>query len=274
MEMRLTAALFGALAGAMLVYPLEAAAAARHALSLFAVSVAPVLGPFMACMLMMTSRFRGGMGVRVGLGWLCGSPGGAKIMLLTSPRGKAALRCAAVTGTMSPMFFLGAMAGWLQSRRNGALILLCHIAGAALLGMMLPKGEGGEACHPVPMQLGAAIRESGQALLSIALCMMLGCTAAKMMQCAFPDLPEAAAIFFQCALEVTAGAERIALLDTPWKLPLLCGACSFGGLSLLMQNVAVWQEAGIKMGALIWLRLCHGGISFLLCALLLQILPI
>ena len=104
--------------------------------------------------------------------------------------------------------------------------------------------------------------------------MMLGCTAAKMMQCAFPDLPEAAAIFFQCALEVTAGAERIALLDTPWKLPLLCGACSFGGLSLLMQNVAVWQEAGIKMGALIWLRLCHGGISFLLCALLLQILPI
>ncbi len=271
--MRLTAAAFGALAGAMLVFPGAAAEAARAALFLFARAVAPVLGPFMACMLMVSSRLRGGMAARIGLAWLCGSPGGGRMLLLIHPRGGLAMRCAALTGTMSPMFFLGSISGWVQSSRAGALLLFCHIAGAALLGLLLPGSGAGEGEAPRPLPLGAALGESARALLSIALCMMLGCTAAEMARCALPRLPENAAIFLQCVLEVTTGAERIAALETELRLPLLCAACSFGGLSLLMQNAAVWQEAGVGPGRLLLLRLGHGTISFALCRTALLLFP-
>ena len=76
--MHFAAAAFGALAGAMLIFPQQAAEAAQKALALFACSVAPVLGPFMVCMLMLSSRIRGRMGLRVLLSWLCASPAGVK----------------------------------------------------------------------------------------------------------------------------------------------------------------------------------------------------
>ena len=186
-------------------------------------------------------------------------------MLLTQPQGKAALRCAAITGTMSPMFFLGVIASWLQNPSAGILIFFCHLTAAGLLFLMLPTEKSIKQAFPAPIPLSAAIRDSALALLSIAICMMLGCVAAKMASCALPYLPESVAIFLQCALEISAGAERIAQLNTPLKIPLLCAACSFGGLSLLMQNAAVWQEANIGMGQLCLLRLAHGGIAFLLC---------
>ena len=266
--MRWVAAVFGALAGAMLVFPQAAAGAAQHALSLFAFSIAPVLGPFMVCMLMLSSRIQGNGALQLALAWLCGSPGGGKIMLLAQPQGKTALRFSAVSGTMSPMFFLGAISAWLQSKTAGGMILLCHLAGAAILGLILPRGKKGESTSAQPLSLPGAIRDSALALLSIAICMMLGCVSAKMVACALPRLPDGMGIFLQCALEITAGAERIARLDTPLKLPLLCAACSFGGLSLLMQNAAVWQEASVSMGQLFLLRLLHAVIAFLLCGLL------
>ena len=45
---------------------------------------------------------------------------------------------------------------------------------------------------------------------------------------------------------------------TEQEIELLCAACSFGGLSLLMQNAAFWQESGVRIGQLFLLRLLHG----------------
>ena len=119
----LKAAAFGALAGAMMVFPGDAAEAAATALSLWARAVAPALGPFMVCMLMVSGTLGGGAVMRTAMGWLCGSPGGARLMREMGLRGRGALQAAAMTGTMGPMFFIGTAGGWLGNGRIGWVIL-------------------------------------------------------------------------------------------------------------------------------------------------------
>ena len=256
---------FGILAGAMLAFPGEAAAAAGEGFMLWARAVAPVLGPFLVCMLMLSSRVGGGTALKTVLGWMCGSPGGARLMQGSGLKGKSALRAAAMTGTMSPMFFLGTVSEWLGDTRAGRLILLCHIAGALLLGLCIPGGGKAAPVPAVPAALPHALRDTALALLTVALCMMLGCTAARMTACAFPRLPGWAAAALQCALEVTGGVKALIGLGAHHRVALVCGACSFGGLSILLQNAAFWQESGVGMGRLLLLRMAHAAISSALC---------
>lgn len=270
---RTSAWAFGALAGAMLVYPAEAAEAARKGALLWATAVLPVLAPYMACMLMAVSRLSPGPWAVTALGWLCGSPGGARLMQGLRLEGKDALRFAAASGTMSPLFFLGTVSAWLGSAEAGRLVLICHWAGAALLALLLPGGRGrrGKAA-PSPLPLAAALRETALSMSTVALCMMLGCIAARMAACAFPALPPAAAAALQCALEVTSGVQAICALRGGEPAVWVCAACSFGGLSLLMQNAAFWQESGVTMGRLLALRAAHALLSGGLCLLLSTIL--
>ena len=267
------AVFFGALAGAMIIFPQEAAQAASQGFLLWARAVAPVLGPFMACMLMLTSRLGGGMWLRAALSWLCGSPGGAKLMQPLKLRGAAALRAAALTGTMSPLFFLGTLSVWLNDPAAGRLILLCHWLGALIVGLCIPRQAAAGPLPSQPLTLGDALKQTALALFSVALCMMLGSAAARMAACAFPRLPAVAVCALQCLLEVTAGAQALISLHSPFTVPLLCAACSLGGLSLLMQNAAFWQESGVGAGRLFLIRLAHGLCAGTCCFLLSALLP-
>ena len=262
----LKAAAFGALAGAMLAFPGAAAEAATEALTLWARAVAPVLGPFMVCMLMISGRVRGGVTLRTAMGWLSGSPGGARLMREAGLRGRAAMRAAAMTGTMSPMFLIGTVGGWLGDRRLGWVILACHILGAIAIGLCIRHPEKTDVPAASPLPLGTVLRESALALLTVALCMMLSCVAARLTARAFPAMPKEAQAALQCALEVTAGVKAILSFGTPFAAPLICAACSFGGLSLLLQNAAFWQESGVTLGQLALLRGLHAILSGALCA--------
>lgn len=256
---------FGVLAGAMIAFPGEAAGAALHAMELWASSVAPVLGPFMACMLLTVPRLPGGQWTRTALAWLMGSPGGARLMQTVKPTGRGALRLAAMTGTMSPMFFLGTLASWLGSPEAARLILICHWLGALGVGCCI-RGEKAAVCAPpAPLSLAQAMGDTARALLMIGVCMMLGSAAARLIACALPFLPPGASAAAQCLAEVTSGVKSLIGLRTSWTAPLTCAACSFGGLSLLMQNAAFWQEGGVTAGQLFVLRALHGLLSGTLC---------
>lgn len=259
------AAAFGALAGAMMIYPGEAAEAAWAGLSLWARSVVPVLGPFMICMLMVTTRMKGGAVGKIAFCWMCGSPGGARLLQSFTPRGREAVRLAAMTGTMSPMFFLGTISQWLGSEKAGIVILICHLLGALLVGLCIVSPKSGLSGCPAPIHLPFALQSSAQALLTVGLCMMLGCVTAQMAACAFPRLSPAAAAVLQCILEVTAGTRALIALESSDTIPLVCAACSFGGFSLLLQNAAFWQDSGLKLGHLLPLRLAHGLVSGGIC---------
>ncbi len=259
---------FGILAGAMMAFPGEAASAALEGMKLWARAVVPVLGPFLVCMLMVSSRVNCGMGLKTVMGWLCGSPGGARLMQGDGLRGKSALRAAAMTGTMSPMFFLGTVSAWLGDPAAGCLILLCHLAGALLLGLCIPHREKAVPRPAAPMPLVQALRDSALALLTVSLCMMLGCAAARLAACAFPRLPGWASTALQCALEVTGGVKATIGLGLSQPAPLVCAACSFGGLSILLQNAAFWHESGVNVGKLLLIRIGHAILSYALCLVL------
>lgn len=272
LSVHFSAAVFGALAGAMLVFPMQAADAALQALALWAQGIMPVLGPFMICMLMLSGRMGGGPWLRLMMGWLCGSPGGARLLGGMGLGKRAARRFAALSGTMSPMFFLGTISRWTGDPRAGAIILFSHLAGALVTGLMLPGDRERKAVPPAPLSFSGALSQGANALLVIALCMMLGGIGAKMVACALPGLPPWAAVILQCALEVTGGVQALIQLHPPALFPLICGACSFGGLSILMQNAAFWQGAGVKMGQLFALRCLHGAVSFGICWAIVKIL--
>ncbi len=282
----------GLLAGCMLCFPEEAAQAAADALRLWAFAILPSLFPFLACMLFVsgsltgqkrsgTNRFLGlpkGMAAFWLMGLMSGSPGGARLvqeLSLKNEAGRKAIRRFALySGTMSPMFFVATLGGWLHSTRLGWLMLLCHWLGAFLTGQLsrfffaappLPDNES--VAGKKPPALAQVMQSAAMAMLTVCGLMVLGSVAAKMVQCALPGLPDAVLTGLQAFMEVTAGCSRIMQLPLPSAYPalrpaLLCAAASFSGLSILLQNLAFLQEAGVTLRFLMAGALCRAVISF------------
>ena len=244
----------GALMGCMLIFPREAAGAALAALTVFVRSVLPALLPFSVCAPLLTA------GHAVPADLLCllalpgGSPTGARLFAEARLSPGAARRCAAMTGTLSPMFFLFTLSEWLGDPRKGA----------ALLGYrQRPRGR-----IPLPpLFLPQALSQSGQAMLTVAGSIVMGAVTARMLRCALP-LPPLAAALLHSLLEVTGGCRGLISLGVP--LPLLSALLSFGGLSLLLQNAVFWQQKGLNVPALARLALPRAALAFLLCAVLVQ----
>lgn len=247
----------GALMGAMLCFPGEAAEAALAAMRLWAFSVIPLLGPFLFCAQVLAQKLRPPFASEVLLCLCCGSPGGAKLMQRPGLEKREALHRAALTGTVSPMFFMGALSQWLGSARSGMLVFACHVLGALLTGLIFPGKAPKGSAPAAPRSCVGLIRDTALALPPVCLCMMLGSVSVKMAACALPRLPAGLFAGLQCLLEITSGAKALTALNGPWVFPLLCGACSFGGLSILLQNAAVWRESGVRIQQLFMLRLCH-----------------
>lgn len=288
----------GLLAGCMLCFPREAAQAAAEACRLWAAAVLPSLFPFLVCMLLITGSLRatgkGGVSRLMGLpalfypflllGLLSGSPGGSRLsqeLSITGPAGRAALkRFALYAGTMSPMFFVGTLGGWLYSPALGWIILCAHWLGAFFTGQLSRLFFK---CPPLPEDvptkpsatpgLSQVMQAAAMAMFTVCGLMVLGNVAARMAQCALPNLPEGVLAGVQAFLEVTAGCSRILSVSLPGSFPalrpaLLCAAASFSGLSILLQNLAFLQEGGVSFAFLLKGRLCHALLSFGLCLLL------
>lgn len=253
--------------GSIYTFPAEAAGAAQEGLSLWAKGIVPTLGPAMALCLYLCSRLKGNRFLQVLSAFLCGSPGGAKLMQQNDYQNRLPLRDAALTGVMSPGFFLGVLALGLGSQRGGLLLFLCHIAGACLSALCIKKAPALPR-QSAPLSLPQCALQSVQALLNVGYFVMLGTVCARMCRCALPFLPMWLSIALQCVLEVTGGTQQLITAHPSLLYPLLCAVTSFGGLSILMQNLSFWQEKGITALQLASIRLLHGAISFLLCFLL------
>ena len=268
----LACAAAGALLGCIYVFPGAAAQAARDGLSLWALTLVPALGPAMALCLYVCTHLGKKRRLMLLAAVLCGSPGGARLMQEGKLQGQAAARCAAFTGVMSPMFFLGAVSGWLGSTRAAA-VYFCHLLAACLTGLCI-RGKGRPAFSVRPLSFSHCVQQSVQALLHVGLILTTASVAAEMAANALPFLPESAAVALHCLLEITGGAARLCLSPSPLRLPLLCAAVSFGGLSILAQNSIFWQQSGLGPGKLAVLRGVHGLIAFLLCFFLQNVVVI
>lgn len=261
--------LAGGMLGAMYVFPMEAAAAAREGLTAWAVSIVPSLGPAMALCLYITTHLPGKRALQVLGAFLCGSPGGARLMQENAYTPGTALHDAALTGVISPLFFLSTLAGWMENEKAALLLYGCHVLGACLLARFIkrPVLSPGKT---IPLSLPQCAERAVSSLLQVGYYVMLGTVSARMAACALPELSPQTAALVQCLLEVCGGVKQ--LLSLSPSLPLLSFVTSFGGLSILMQNFSLWKEKGISIGSLLGVRLLHGAFSFLLCFFL-QNLP-
>lgn len=298
------------LAGMLLVFSREVMEAAQKAAHIYVTAVLPALFPMMVLggLAGRSSGQQRGRGLFLVLfGFCAGSPASARQAALLhecSPFGSAQLKpLLCMGGVMSPMFFTGSLASRLGSKA-GFIMLLAHWAGAlgtgALCRLWLARPRHAKSHHPAPPQAGQppaaqitpspkpqqqpvtgllaqSISSAAGALLSVLGAMMLFSILAALPHALLrrfcPALTEAARpalALVQGLLEVGSGC--FALLESgapPW---LLCALCSFGGLSIWLQNLLFLGKMISPAELLCW-RTLHGGISGVFCYGLLRLLP-
>ena len=274
-----------AVMAALVLWCSEAAMqAARTAAQVFASGVLPALFPMMVLGRLAPMPRRGWLWQTAVFSFLSGSPASAQRAGALQDAGavpaKAWENLLCLTGVMSPMFFVGTMAQWTGNAANAWRMLGVHWAGAAiasLLWWLIPPGPASKAA-PVPQAqrctLPRAIEQSCRALLSVCGAMMLFAIASAVVQkglgAAFPRWTQAhgkeLAILW-ALLEIGGGAKAVidAFPAPPWAL--LCALCSFGGVSILLQNLLFVGEK-IRPARLAAMRLLHGAVSFVLFSLL------
>ena len=231
--------------------------------------------------------------------WLSGSPASAQRLEGLWERGGLAgrelLPMAAATGVMSPLFLVGSLGGRLPNPAGGWLMLTAHwlgaLAAAGLIHRLSRRFSSmakAEPVHPEERPAGRAsllealpdsLRQTGPALLSVCGAMMLFSILAALfrqgLSALLPDWaaahPEFPAILW-AVLEVGGGAHALLDVSAAPDLPLLCALCSFGGLSILMQNL-LFLGKSIRPGRLLACRLLHGAAAYGICGLLVRLLP-
>ena len=258
-------------------------AAASAACRLFVASVLPGLMPYMVLSLMLVSRVKRMSPTLVMLlGWGGGSPTGARLLpMCAGLTRQEQVRLAVSCATMSPMFLLGTIGGWLGSRTAGVVCLVSVIAGGWIAGWAAGRAAqcrpsarradrraaaGRSDDHPAaraPLTFGSAVEASARTMLLVCGTMVMlrvfAALAAEM-------LPSGMVLPVTTLLEVTTGTAEIA--DLPLPLPmrtaLIAGATGFGGMAIIMQNRAVYEGNFLPLGVQVGWQAVHGGISFVI----------
>lgn len=274
-------------AAGLMLFSQPAMTAAQEAARTFAGGVMPALFPMLVlCRLLPAPAGRGTRfpWVQAAFGWMAGSPAAAQraeaLRLSGGVRPAQWERLLALTGVMSPLFFTGTLARWLQSAQTAWLMLAAHWLGAVVTALMWrakpPCAEAGEAPSPAAASLPEAVAQAARALLAVCGSMMLFSIAAGVTRSALAALlpawterskPLLAALW--AVLEIGGGAKAVTEAF-PQPAALLCGLCSFGGLSVWLQNLLFVGES-IRPVRLLGMRALHGAISYTLCSFFLKI---
>ena len=274
--------------------------AVNGAARVFVRSVMPALFPMMVLnglSARLSGRERRWM--TVGFCWLAGSPASAQRLEGLRERGelpeRALLPLAAATGVMSPLFFVGSLGSRLPNPAGGWLLLTAHWLGALAAAGLIHRlsrrfspTEKAETFRPEERTAGRAsllaalpdsLRQAGTALLSVCGAMMLFSILAAFfrqgLSALLPgwaaDHPEIPALLW-ALLEIGGGAHALLDVSPTPDLPLLCALCSFGGLSIWMQNL-LFLGKSIRPGKLLLLRLLHGAAAYGVCRMLVRLFP-
>ncbi len=258
--------------GCLLLRAETTMSAASAACRLFVTAVLPGLMPYMVLSLMLVSRVRRMNPLLLMLlGWGGGSPTGAQLLpLCTGLSRREQVRLAVSCATMSPMFLLGTVGGWLGARAAGVVCLVSVIAGGWLTGLIAGTcvhTSNSEFRIPNPefpaLPFGAAVEQSARTMLLVCGTMVMLRVFAAL---AAEVLPSAMILPVTTLLEVTTGAAEIARMPLPlmWRTALIAGATGFGGMAIIMQNRAVYPEGFLPLGVQLLWQTVHGGLSFLL----------
>ncbi len=289
-------------AGLVLLFSQQVMDSVQRVTQTFAVSVLPALFPMMV-LGGLYSPERPGTGERFFLvlfGFCAGSPASARQTALLHthcpvPR-RELMPLLCMCGVMSPMFFVGSLGGRL-GQQAGWLLLVAHWLSALATGMicagfyrrMPQRGPLAETHPPSAAErtapgrtlltcLPEAISAAAQSLLSVLGAMAtFGIVSAVLQGVAemfFPawtaDHPASLSLLW-AVLEVGGGI--FSLLEHAPPLWTICALCSFGGLSIWLQNLLFVGKLINPMELLAW-RMLHGVLGGICCYLLQKLCPV
>lgn len=296
-----------ACAAVLLLLSPQVMRAASDAAEVFAHGVMPALFPMMV-LNGLSGRARGGRGgtaATVLLSFMAGSPASALRVAREIDNGRVNLRelpaLLAATGVMSPMFFVGTLAARTGLRGACGVMLAAHWLSALAVGLGLriasawssgaSANEGARQSMRVHSAMSApqsaptgvlaalpsAIQSAAAALLSVCGAMMLfsiaACVVRTLLSLAFPAFASTNArglAVLWALMEIGGGAYAVLDAFAAPPLPLLCALCSFGGLSICLQNLLFLGES-IRPARLLLIRALHGAAAYAICALLLAL---
>lgn len=246
-----------------------AMSAAADACKLFVTCVMPGLLPYMTLSQMLISRIGRPMPASavILIGWGGGSPTGAALLhhsegLPMSVKRRIAVSCA----TMSPMFLLGTLGGWLNSKPAACCIFAGVLAGGWLAGRLAGKASGFRVeVQKHPLSFGAAVESVMRTMLLVCGTMAVLRMAAALIA---DVLPTGSPVILPVTtlLEVTTGAQMIAGLPLPLHIraAILAAAAGFGGAAIILQNHAVMPEGTLGLIPQVLWQALHAAFSFLI----------
>ena len=231
---------------------------------------------------------------------LSGYPVGARVLSDLYARGAVsrghAARTAVLCSTSGPMFVIGSVGGLMfRDPAAGAVLYAAHLAGTVLvclLALPFTKKLPAQEALPVREKADGLLRESVQAAVVSVLCVggfivlfsvliqaltdlrLLALPASLFEWLLAPFGAEAAAEGVAAGLlECTRGCAAVAASGAPLALPLCAFLITFGGASILAQQLAYLGQCGVKVRFFAAFKAAQGaaafGICLLLCALLL-----
>lgn len=296
----------GALMALLLMFSPQVMEAASQAARVFISGVMPALLPMMVlCRVFAptSGRERSGRGEYVGavlFAFAAGSPASAQrirsLWEAGAVRPAALPPLLAACGVMSPMFFTGTLAGWTGLRAGCRALLMCHWVGALIAAGLIGLWQKRRPYTPVstvppsaPADSGArrspaaalteAVSATAASLLAVCGAMMTFAVLAGLLRALlaalFPAWTQANAPLLAAVwalLEIGGGAAALLQSCAAPPMPLLCALCSFGGLSIWLQNLLFLQPC-IRPAKLLCLRALHGAVSWGLALLIFDAIP-
>ena len=249
----------------LLLRPKEASDAARAALVLWGKEVVPCLFPYMVLTRLVAEQMRRsskGMTTPILLGILGGSPSGAAALSASAGDGinrRSLYSLCALTGTISPMFLINTLGGWLNNRYYGWLLFVSHLIGAGITAALV----FGTAEYSAPLftrtdetdaKERSPIQESVLAVLGVGGCIVFFSVAAFAIS-SFVRLPPAFVAVFHGMLEVAGGLKAVANLSvSEFEKSLMCTALAgFNGFSIFSQNLLYLNRHGLRLNDLLML---------------------
>ena len=250
----------------MLIKPGITTGAARDALRVWGLDVAPSLFPYMVLCRLVASRLQK-TGIPAApaaavLGLLGGSPSGAATLsgYAEGLNTQQVRLLAALTGTISPMFLLNAVKLWSGDPRLCRLLLASHLSGAIfalVCTVFLTHGQKKSACQGASVSSGNPITESVQSILSVGGCIVFFSVLAAGLRALLPRLGLLPGALLHAALEISGGLHSLCALQIAPGIRAVCmaAASGFSGLSILMQNHLFLRPLGLTFSELLFFAL-------------------
>ena len=241
----------------LLCFPEHCSSCAREALKVWGMDVVPSLFPYMVFCRLLSETLRAKRVPAVWavpvLGLLGGSPSGAAVIGCYADElsRRQILAMYALTGAVSPMFLIGSVGRWLHSPKTGVLLACTQVIGslasflAALFYLPVSEQQQGKKRLDTLPRLNA-IRESISALFSVGGYIVVFSVISGMMDL-IPFLCDEFRTLVHVVLEVAGGMHNLSVSDLPLKMKtvVLSAASSFGGFSILFQNLFFLRPVGI-----------------------------